>query len=113
MRTTTKVTATPDALELLEHVRERHGPLAFFQPGDCHDGSAVMCLSRAELLPTDNDVKLGAIGPSPFYVDRGQWERCGKPELVIDVAPGEGGKFSLEGPEGVRFVSRAAKHSQG
>jgi uncharacterized protein (DUF779 family) len=103
----TKVTATPEALEVIERLRAKHGPLAFFQSGGCCDGSAAMCLTRGELLETDNDLKLGEILGAPFYVDREQWTRWGRPEFVIDVAPGEAGGFSLEGPEGVHFVSRA------
>jgi uncharacterized protein (DUF779 family) len=102
-----KVAATPEALEVIERLGEKHGPLAFFQSGGCCDGSAAMCLTRGELLETDSDLKLGEIGGYPFYVDREQYERWGEPEFVIDVAQGEAGGFSLEGPEGVHFVSRA------
>ena len=104
---TERVTATPEALEVIERLRAKHGQLAFFQSGGCCDGSAAMCLTRGELLETDSDLKLGEIGGAPFYVDREQWERWGEPGFVIDVAPGEAGGFSLEGPEGVHFVSRA------
>jgi uncharacterized protein len=100
------VTATPEALEMMERLRAKHGPLAFFQSGGCCNGSAAMCLTRGELLETDSDLKLGEIGGAPFYVDREQWERWGRPAFEIDVASGEGGGFSLEAAEGVRFVSR-------
>ncbi|HEX2467585.1 MAG TPA: DUF779 domain-containing protein [Solirubrobacterales bacterium] len=101
------VTATPEALEVMRRLRAKHGPLAFFQSGGCCNGSAAMCLTRGELLETDNDLKLGEIGGAPFYVDREQWERWGRPSFVIDVASGGGGGFSLEAVEGVHFVSRA------
>jgi uncharacterized protein (DUF779 family) len=65
-----------------------------------------MCLTRGELLPADSDLKLGAIGSSPFYVDRDQYVRWGEPEFVIDVAPGGAGGFSLEELERVHFISR-------
>jgi uncharacterized protein (DUF779 family) len=103
-----RVTATPEALEVIERLRAKHGPLAFFQSGGCCDGSAAMCLTRGELMETDDDLKLGEIGGSPFFVDREQWDRWGEPEFVIDVAAGEAGGFSLEGPEGVHFVTRTA-----
>lgn len=102
-----RITATPEALQLIERLREKHGRLAFFQSGGSCDGSVVMCLTRGELLETDDDLKLGEIGGTPFFVDRDQWERCGEPGFVIDVAPGEAGGFSLDGPEGVHFVGRA------
>jgi len=104
---TQRVTATPEALEVIERLKEKHGQLAFFQSGGCCDGSAAMCLTRGELLPTDNDVKLGAISGCPFYVDGEQYERWGEPEFLIDVGAGAAGGFSLEGPEGVHFVTRS------
>ncbi len=101
------VTATPEALELIERLRAKHGPLAFFQSGGCCDGTAAMCLARGELMETDNDLELGTIGGAPFLIDREQFERWGHPRFVIDVSPGEAGGFSLEGAEGVHFVSRS------
>lgn len=102
-----KVTATPEALEVIERLRQRHGPLAFFQSGGCCDGSAAMCLTRGELLETDSDLQLGAIAGAPFFIDREQYARWGEPAFVIDVAEGEAGGFSLEGSLGVHFVTRA------
>ena len=103
------ISATPEALEVIERLRRKHGPLAFFQSGGCCDGTAAMCLTRGELLPSPNDVKLGAIGGSPFYVDEEQYERWGRPRFVIDVAPGAAEGFSLEGLEEVHFISRSPK----
>jgi hypothetical protein len=31
--------------------------------------------------------------------------------LIIDVVPGRGGMFSLEGPEGKRFLTRSRLYS--
>ena len=101
------VTATPEALEVIERLKEKHGQLAFHQSGGCCDGSAAMCVTRGELLPSDDDLKLGAIAGAPFYVDEELYERWGKPRFVIDVGEGEAGGFSLEGSEGVHFVSRS------
>ena len=102
-----RVKATPEALELIERLRDKHGDLAFFQSAGCCDGSAAMCLTKGELLPSPNDTKLGEIGGSPFYVDDEQYERWGRPAFVIDVSPGAAGGFSLEGLEDVHFVTRS------
>ena len=101
------VTATPAAREVIERLREKHGPLAFHQSAGCCDGSAPMCVTRGELMPSDDDLKLGAIAGAPFYVDEEMYERWGRPQFVIDVGDGEAGGFSLEGPEGVHFISRS------
>jgi uncharacterized protein (DUF779 family) len=100
------VVATAEALEVIERLKDKHGPLAFHQSGGCCDGSTAICLTRGELLPSDNDLKLGAIGGAPFYVDEALYERWGRPRFVIDVGEGEAGGFSLEGAEGVHFISR-------
>jgi uncharacterized protein len=54
-----RVTAKPEALELIESLRRKDGRLAFFQSGGCCDGSAPMCLTRGELLQTDTSVGAG------------------------------------------------------
>ena len=102
-----RVAATPEAEALIDRLRRKHGPIVFHQSGGCCDGSAAMCLRADDLPPGANDLKLGEIGGAPFYVDREQYERWREPDLLIDVAPGAAGGFSLEEPEGVRFVDRA------
>jgi uncharacterized protein len=101
-----RVRATPEALELIERLVEEHGPVAFFQSGDCGEGNPAICLTRAELLPTDQDLKLGEIGGAPFYIDAERYERSDRPSLVIDVAPGSAGSFPLGGLEEIHFVTR-------
>jgi uncharacterized protein len=104
-----RVTATPEALEIIERLRAAHGELAFFQSGGCCDGTAPMCLLGDELPPGSGDVRLGEIGGAPFYIDADQDERWGRPAFVIDVAAGAAGSFSLEGLEGVHFLTRTRK----
>jgi uncharacterized protein (DUF779 family) len=104
-----KVTATPEALELIERLEQRHGPVAFFQSGGCCDGTAPICLTQGELLPSPSDLRLGRIGGAPFYVDTEQYERWKPPEVLIDVAAGPAGSFSLEGLERVHFVTRSPR----
>jgi len=101
-----RVTATPEALAVIERLRAAHGPLAFFQSGGCCDGTAPMCFGEDDMPPGANDVKLGTIGGAPFYIDGEQDERWGRPSFLIDVADGPAESFSLEGLEGVHFVTR-------
>ena len=105
--TAAAVVATPAALEVIHCLEAAHGPLSFFQSGGCCDGSSAICLKDGELPVAPHDVRLGEIGGAPFHIDAEQYERWGKPRFLIDVAPGAAEGFSLEGLEGVHFVSRA------
>ncbi len=55
----------------------------------------------------DSDVLLATLGDTPFYMSRSQFEYWKHTQLILDVVPGRGGMFSLEGPEGVRFLIRS------
>lgn len=102
-----QVTATAAALALIERVAAQHGPVMFHQSGGCCDGSAPMCYPAGELLVGDQDKLLGHIGGMPFYISAPQFEYWKHTQLIIDVVPGRGGMFSLEGPLGLRFLTRS------
>ncbi len=102
-----RVTATPAALALIDKLAAKHGPLMFHQSGGCCDGSSPMCYPRGEFLVGDSDVQLGEIGGAPFYISRPQFEYWKHTQLIIDVVEGRGGMFSLENPEGLRFLTRS------
>lgn len=106
-----RVTATPAALELIELLKARHGPLMFHQSGGCCDGSSPMCYPAGEFKIGGQDVRLGEIGGCPFYMGAAQFEYWRHTQLIIDVVPGRGGMFSLEGPEGKRFLTRSRLYS--
>jgi uncharacterized protein (DUF779 family) len=101
-----QVVATAAALELIARLMARHGPLMFHQSGGCCDGSSPMCYPRGDLIIGAQDVYLGDIGGQPFYIGAAQYASWRHTQIVIDVVPGRGGMFSLEGPEGLRFLSR-------
>lgn len=102
-----RVTATQEALDLIETLHAKYGALMFHQSGGCCDGSAPMCYSQGELIVGDQDRLLGHIGGMPFYISASQFEYWKHTQLIIDVVPGRGGMFSLEGPEGKRFLTRS------
>ncbi len=102
-----KVLATDAALELIEFLKAKHGPVMFHQSGGCCDGSSPMCYQEGEFLIGDYDVRLGEIGGAGFYMSQAQYEYWKYTQLIIDVVPGRGGMFSLEGPEGRRFLTRS------
>ena len=104
---TERVIATNAALELIELLKERHGPIMFHQSGGCCDGSSPMCYEKGDLLLGNQDVLLGEIGGSPFYMHKNQFDYWKHTQLIIDVVEGRGGMFSLEGVEGKRFLTRS------
>ena len=102
-----RVLATDAALQLIERLRTQHGPLMFHQSGGCCDGSAPMCYPAGEFKVGGNDVKLGEIAGTPVYMDADQFNYWKHTQLTIDVVPGRGAGFSLEAPEGLRFLTRS------
>lgn len=102
-----RVTATPAALALIDKLQAAHGPVLFHQSGGCCDGSAPMCFPQGEFIVGDYDRLLGRIGGAPFYISGPQFEYWQHTQLIIDVVPGRGGMFSLEGRDGVRFLTRS------
>jgi uncharacterized protein len=102
-----RVSITAAAAALLARLREQHGPLVFHQSGGCCDGSAPMCYPRGEFRIGARDVLLGTLDDVPFYMGGQQFEYWKHTHLIIDVVPGRGSGFSLEAPEGVRFLTRS------
>ena len=102
-----RVIATAVAAELIERLLVRHGPLLFHQSGGCCDGSAPMCYPLGEFHLGHQDVLLGEIVGCPFYMSAFQFEYWRNTHLTIDVVEGRGSSFSVEAPEGVRFLTRS------
>jgi uncharacterized protein len=102
-----RVSVTPAAEAVLQKLRAMHGELLFHQSGGCCDGSAPMCYPRGEFRIGERDVFLGEIAGVPFYIGAQQFEYWAHTHLTVDVVPGRGSGFSLEAPEGVRFLTRS------
>jgi uncharacterized protein (DUF779 family) len=79
-----RVTATDATLELIELLKSKHGPVMFHQSGGCCDGSAPMCYPDGDLMVGDQDVLLGSIGDSPFYMHKSQYDYWKHTQLIID-----------------------------
>ncbi len=102
-----RVVATEAALGWIGRLATTHGPLMFHQSGGCCDGSAPMCYPKGEFRVGNSDVLLGYIRDQPFYMSESQFEYWKHTQLIIDVVPGRGSGFSLEAPEGIRFLTRS------
>ena len=102
-----RVEITAKADEMLERLKRQHGPLLFHQSGGCCDGSAPMCFPVGDFRVGPQDIRLGQIGGCDFYIGAAQFAYWEHTQLVIDVVPGRGAGFSVEAPEGVRFLTRS------
>jgi len=108
-----RVSNTPEAAAVLRRLRQFHGPLMFHQSGGCCDGSSPMCYPAGEFRTGGQDVLLqelevdGVDEPIPFWMSKSQYEHWKHTHLTVDVVPGRGSGFSLEAPEGVRFLIRS------
>ena len=102
-----RVEITVAAADVLDRLKQMHGPLLFHQSGGCCDGSAPMCFPAGDFRVGPQDVFLGEIGGCNFYIGAAQFEYWEHTQLLIDVVPGRGSGFSVEAPEGVRFLTRS------
>jgi uncharacterized protein len=110
-----RVALTAASIELLRKLWEQHGPLMFHQSGGCCDGSSPMCYPAGEFITGDSDVLLGLfdIGepalpqPLEFWMSREQFNYWSHTHLTVDVVEGRGSGFSVESPEGKRFLIRS------
>lgn len=102
-----RVDVTPEAVKIIDKVREQYGDLMFHQSGGCCDGSSPMCYPKGEFKIGGSDVHLGDIAGCGFYMSEQQYEYWKHTRLIIDVVPGRGGGFSAEAPLGVRFLTRS------
>jgi len=108
-----RVDITPAAEQLIRSLHGMHGPLMFHQSGGCCDGSAPMCFPAGEFRTGASDVLLeelridGVPEPITFWMSTSQFELWRHTHLTVDVVPGRGSGFSLEAPEGVRFLIRS------
>jgi hypothetical protein len=102
-----RVEATDEALDLIAKLEAQHGPVMFHQSGGCCDGSSPMCYPLGVFKVGGSAVCHGAVGDAPFWMSASQFEYWKHTHLTVDVVPGRGGGFSLEAPEGVRFLIRS------
>lgn len=107
MESVDRVKVTPAALDLINILKENHGKLIFHQSGGCCDGSAPMCYPKNDFKIGQRDVYLGHINGCAFYIGGRQFEAWKHTQLIIDAVPGRGSGFSLESPEGKRFLTRS------
>ena len=113
-----RVELTNTACDLLRKLYSIHGPLMFHQSGGCCDGSSPMCYPAGEFRVGGQDVKLGDLSVAGiqesigFWMSASQFEYWKHTHLTVDVVDGRGGGFSVESPEGKRFLIRSRLFSE-
>ena len=113
--TVSRVSLEPESVDLLRKLWDQHGPLMFHQSGGCCDGSSPMCYPEGDFITSDQDVLLGTFDIDPsgsgqpinFWMSREQFEYWSHTHLTVDVVKGRGSGFSVEAPEGLRFMIRS------
>ncbi|MWB97999.1 DUF779 domain-containing protein [Agromyces sp. MMS17-SY077] len=84
----------------------------FHQSGGCCDGSSPMCYPVGMFRTGPGDVRLGelridGLEPIEVFMSAFQFEYWKYTHLTIDVVDGRGSGFSVEAPEGKRFLIRS------
>jgi uncharacterized protein (DUF779 family) len=103
-----RILATPEATAFIHELEAKHGKLMFHQSGGCCDGSAPMCYPAGEFRVGAQDVLLGHVaGDVPVWIGAAQFDYWRHTQVTIDVVPGRGSGFSIESPEGKRFIIRS------
>jgi len=112
-----RVAFTEDCLQMLRKLWAIHGPLMFHQSGGCCDGSSPMCYQAGEFRTGEADILLGVLalpdgrggtlGDIDFWMSKEQFDYWKHTKLTVDVVDGRGSGFSLEAPEGKRFLIRS------
>jgi uncharacterized protein (DUF779 family) len=116
-----RVDVSVEAADMVRRLRAEHGPVMFHQSGGCCDGSSPMCYPKGDFLTGDADAYLGTIDVREpgaegqpveddlveVWMSAAQFAYWRHTHLTIDLVPGRGAGFSLEGPTGFRFLIRS------
>lgn len=114
----TRVEVTAAGADMLRRLAATHGPLMFHQSGGCCDGSSPMCFPVGMFRVGASDVHLGdldvdGIDAVAVYMSASQFEYWKYTHLTIDLVDGRGSGFSVEAPEGKRFLIRSRMLTDG
>ncbi|MGL2966759.1 DUF779 domain-containing protein [Flavobacterium sp. XGLA_31] len=100
-----RVTATADALALIQMLKEKFGDLMFYQAGGCCEGTQPQCFEKGGFYIRTGDVCIGEVDGFAFWLDKDLYEYWKHAHFTLDVTDGIGaGGFSLETPYGKTFI---------
>ncbi len=99
-----RLDSTQAAKDIILQLKETHGDLMFYQAGGCCEGTQPQCFEKGGFFPRMNDVMIGKIEDSEFWIDRDLFEYWKFSHFTLDILDGFGvGGFSLETPLGKTF----------
>lgn len=103
---TPRVSATPEALALIDQLTKQYGPIVFYQSGGCCEGSGPLCMPANEFKPTPSDVILGELNGAIYYMGHSHFQFCVNTHTILQALPGSSGSFSLDCGTGLAFITR-------
>lgn len=103
---TKRITATPEAIALIQKLTAQYGPIIFIQSGGCCEGSGPLCMPANEFRPSPSDVILGEVADAIFYMSDSHFSFSQNTHTLLDAVPGSGGSFSLECGTGQAFITK-------
>lgn len=101
-----RVVVTPAGETVIVKLAAFEGTLLFHTSDGCCDGSSRMFYPVHEFRVDAQDIPMGSIAASPFYIGAARFEYRVLTQRTIDGVSGRGFRFSLEHPEGLRFLTR-------
>ena len=104
MEKTKRLSATPQALALVQQLANEYGELMFYQAGGCCEGTQPQCFRKGHFYLRTRDVSIGTINGFQFWIDHDLFEYWKYSHFELDVLDGFGaGGFSLETPKNKTF----------
>ncbi len=85
-----RITATAAALEVLALLKEQYGELMFYQAGGCCEGTQPQCFEKGGFMLRTDDVRIGFVADTPFWVDRDLFQYWKYSHFTLDVLDGFG-----------------------
>jgi uncharacterized protein (DUF779 family) len=100
-----RLVASGRALEAIERLRGKHGPVLFAHSAQFSDTGVPCCLPVADHRPDPDLTRLGQVAGCTVYVDR-RWLRSWHGNmLILDLDRGYSAPGCLPAADGVHFVS--------
>jgi len=99
-----KLTATEKAIQVVEMLKTKHGPIIFEQTSGCCDGTVPLCIKAEGHYISSQLAIVGYIAEVPYYIEKRQLSYLEHYTLEMDVIEGQGSSFSLESTEGYSFI---------